>query len=322
MKMHRSAIRALPALRALRALRLHGLLGPALWLNLWLSLLSAGVVAQPLPASPTVPALAAVPAVPASAAVPGVPAVPHLPRPAAVPAVPGLATPPALPGAPAAPAAPAVEGRSYALGEFQGIEITGSAHVRFRQGDSEAVFVEGDEETQKAVMLDVRGGQLFIRPAGSWKFWASRRVRVNVTARDLQRVVISGAADLQAAAPVQVGRLHISISGAGLARFDQLKAEQLSFHVSGAGDGQVAGDVNQLQVQVSGKSDFRAEGLMSQRATVRVSGIADVKLWVMQELSVTVSGIGTVDYWGSPSVQRQSSGVARINARGSKPAPP
>ena len=74
--------------------------------------------------------------------------------------------------------------------------------------------------------------------------------------------------------------------------------------------------------QVAGRSEFRAENLMSQRAAVRVSGIADVQVWVVQDLAVTVSGVGTVDYWGSPNVQRRASGIAKINERGPRRAPP
>jgi hypothetical protein len=219
---------------------------------------------------------------------------------------------------PALAAAQAPEGRSYTPGAFDSIEISGAAAVRFAQGANDQVFVEGDEDAQRAVELEVHNGLLQIRPSGGWKFWNSRRVQVLVTARDLRRVIISGAADLVAAAPVQAERLVISISGAGMARFDKLRAEQLVFTVSGAGDGQIAGAVNQLGVVVSGKSEFRGERLMSERATVKVSGIGDVKVWATQQLDITVSGIGTVDYWGTPLLRRHSSGVARINDRGPK----
>ncbi len=237
-----------------------------------------------------------------------------LPVRVAAQAAPQMAPPVVAPVA----ANPAAEGRAYTPGDFDAIEISGAAHVRFRQGDADAVFVEGDEEAQKALSLEVRGSQLIIRPAGTWKFWNNKRVNVNVTARNLQRVNISGAADLLAAAPVHLARLHISISGSGLARFDQLKAEQLNFHVSGAGDGQMAGQVGELTVSVSGRSEFRGEDLMAQRARVRVSGIAEVKVWAVQELQVSVSGVGTVDHWGSANVQRSASGIARINSRGPK----
>ena len=228
-----------------------------------------------------------------------------------------------LPPAPAAPAAAVSgEGRSYQPGPFDGIEISGSALVRFAQGPIDAVFIEGDEDAQKSVHLDLRDRLLQIRSNGAWEFWNSQRVQINITARDLRRVVISGAADLQALRALQPSSLSVHISGAGLVRIDHLKAEALNFQVSGAGGGQVAGSVNQLNIQVAGRSDCRAENLMSQRAALKVSGIADVKIWVVQDLAVTVSGVGTADCWGSPNVQRQASGIARINERGAKRTPP
>lgn len=222
---------------------------------------------------------------------------------------------------PALAAAQATEGRTYTPGPFDGIEISGAAAVRFAQGSTDFVHVEGDADAQRAVEVEVRNGQLQIRPAGSWKFWNSQRLQVQVTARDLKRVVISGAADLVAPAPVQLSRLAVVISGAGLARFDKLQADELSFTVSGAGDGQMAGRVRQLGVNVSGKSEFRGEELASERASVRVSGVGDVKVWATQQLMISVSGIGSVDYWGTPQVTRHSSGIARIHERGPKTAP-
>lgn len=220
-------------------------------------------------------------------------------------------------------AQPAPEGRQYMPGHFDAIEISGAAAVRFTQGSEDQVFIEGDDEVQKSVTVEVRGSTLHIRPSGGWKFWNSRRVQIAISARELRRVSISGAADLVALQPVQAQRLDVSISGAGLARFDQLRADSMRFHVSGAGDGQMAGRVGELSVSVSGRSEFRGENLQCERAAVAVSGIGDVKVWVTQALAVAVSGVGTVDYWGTPQVvKRSSSGIARINERGAKtPAP-
>jgi len=212
------------------------------------------------------------------------------------------------------------EGKLYSLGAFDRVEVSGSAVIRYTQGPRDEVFVEGDDEAQKAVALDLHNGQLSIRPTGAWKFWSSRRAQVTITSAELTRLSLSGAADWLALEPVTAKRLSVSISGAGLARFDQLKAEALSFNVSGAGDGQVSGTVDELSISISGKSNFRGENLQSQRTRVVVSGIGDVKVWALQELAVTVSGVGTVDYWGPAQVSRRTSGIARINDRGAKPA--
>lgn len=207
-------------------------------------------------------------------------------------------------------------------GSFDSIEISGSANVRFTQGTVDQVTVEGDEEAQRAVELEVRGGVLYVRPSGAWKFWSSRRTQLDITARELRRLTITGAADLIAAQPVQCQRLDVQIAGAGLARFDRLQAEAVRFQVSGAGDGQMAGSVGELTIDVSGRGDFRGENLKSERVRVQLTGIGEVQVWATQWLGLAVSGVGTVEYWGTPQVQRRASGIARVQARGPKPATP
>lgn len=212
--------------------------------------------------------------------------------------------------------------RIYLPGPFDELEIHGSAEVRFEQGNIDQVLVEGDDEAQSAVQLNLRNGRLNIHQGGTWKFWNNRRLQLTITARDLKRLSISGAADVLAALPVKVGTLRVDISGAGLARFDRLQAGELRFTVSGAGDGQFAGSVDHLSVSVSGKSDFRGEQLHAQSGRVTVSGLGDVKVWAERDLSISISGVGTVDYWGSPTVKRRTSGLATINARGSRAPTP
>jgi hypothetical protein len=212
--------------------------------------------------------------------------------------------------------------RTYTPGAFDEVEIHGSAEVRLAQGTVDQVVVEGDEEFQSQVRLDVRNGRLNVQQSGAWKFWATRRLQLTVTLRDLKRLSISGAADVLAAQPMKLGKLLIDISGAGLARFDRLQAQELRFSVSGAGDGQFAGHVDQLSVAVSGKSDFRGEQLRAQTARITVSGLGEIKVWAEEELAITVSGVGKVDYWGSPEVKRRTSGLATVNARGAKAVPP
>jgi hypothetical protein len=209
-------------------------------------------------------------------------------------------------------------GRLLTPGPFDSIEIEGSALVNFLQGSEDQVFVEGDESAQRAVALGLSNGRLAIRPSGSWKFWSDRRAQLTVTARDLKKLTISGAAEFQANQPVQLSRLAVGISGAGQARFDHLQAEALHFSVSGAGNGRFAGQVDQLTVSISGRSDFDGEQLHSLRGRVAISGIGDVKVWAVDELAVSVSGVGTVDYWGSPRLRRSTSGMATINPRGAR----
>lgn len=226
---------------------------------------------------------------------------------------------PQPPQPPQAPQAPQGPGRVYTPGPFQRLEVSGAADVRLVQGERDEVFIAGDEAMQKSVELELRGGRLEIQPAGSWKFWRSSRLQIEVTMRRLEQLELSGASDLHAPGPIRTERLSIGISGAGLARFDDLQADSLRFGISGAGDGQLRGQVRTLSLNVSGKGKLMAEQLKVDNASVSISGVGNAGLWVTNTLRVGVSGIGTVDYWGRPQVSRSSSGMATINARGEAP---
>lgn len=214
------------------------------------------------------------------------------------------------------------EGQIYAPGPFDRIELAGSANVKLLQGERDQVFIAGNAEVQKSVEVELSGERLRIRPTGGWKFWNTTRLQIEVTMRKLSQLVLSGATDLQAPGPVKADRLAVSISGSGQARFDDLTAEQLQFVVSGSGDGQLRGQVNELVLQISGKGKVLAENLHANRTGITISGIGSANVWVSDELRVHVSGIGSVDYWGQPQLRRSSSGLASVTPHGDKAWPP
>lgn len=210
-------------------------------------------------------------------------------------------------------------GQLYTPGPFERLEISGAANVRLSQGPREEVFIAGDAEMQKSVELELRRGKLLIQPSGGWKFWNSARLQIDVTVRRLDQLELSGASDLHAPGTFRVERLGVTISGSGLARFDDLQAEQLRFAISGAGEGLLRGQVAALNLTISGKGRLQAEQLRANAVAVQISGVGNASVWATEALKVGISGIGTVDYWGRPQLVRSTSGMASIHARGELP---
>ena len=211
-----------------------------------------------------------------------------------------------------------VEGQLYSPGPFDRLQVEGLTVVKLSQGDKDQVFIVGGPELQKTVQLRLINQQLRIEPSGGWKFWNNSRVQLEVTMRDLKQLTLAGATDLHAPGPLRLNGLTVRISGAGQVRLDELTAERLDFNVSGAGDGQLRGQVGQLNLGISGKGKLLAENLRAGRAQVNISGIGTAQLWVIEDLAVHISGVGSVDYWGQPQVTRQTSGLATIKALGDK----
>lgn len=210
------------------------------------------------------------------------------------------------------------EGQVYSLGAFERLEVAGSANVKLVQGDKDEIFIFGGTDIQRSVEVSLAGDRVLIKPTGTWKFWNNTRLQIEVEMRQMTQLVLSGASDLHAPGLVKADQLKIHISGAGLARFDELVADQLGFSISGAGEGQLRGKVRQLSLNVSGKGKLQAEDLQTQAAGVSISGIGSAALWVIEDLKVGVSGIGSVDYWGKPTLKRSSSGMSSVTGHGEK----
>lgn len=240
------------------------------------------------------------------------------PAPPASPAASAPSAPPAPPAAPSPPALPAGPGKVYAPGAFDRVELAGAARVVLVQGARDQAFVAGDADAQKGVAVELADRQLVIRPAGGWKFWHSDRLFVQVEVRELRQLSVSGASDVRVPGPLRTDQLKLSISGAGSVRMEQLQARQLTFGISGAGDGELGGRVDELALQISGKGKVVADRLQASKARVSVSGIGNVTLWVTDDLSAHISGIGSVDYFGKPNVQRSVSGMGTISAKGER----
>ncbi|MBB4842733.1 hypothetical protein HNP55_001248 [Paucibacter oligotrophus] len=211
-----------------------------------------------------------------------------------------------------------VEGQLYSPGPFDRLQVEGLTQVKLSQGDKDQVFIVGDPELQKTVQLRLVNQQLRIEPSGGWKFWNNARLQLEISMRELKQLTLAGASDVHAPGPLRLQGLTVRISGAGQVRLDDLMAERLDFNVSGAGDGQLRGQVGQLNLGISGKGKLLADHLRTGRAQVNISGIGNAQLWVVEDLAVHISGVGSVEYWGQPQVTRQTSGLATIKSLGEK----
>ena len=218
-----------------------------------------------------------------------------------------------------AQAVKAGEGRVYAPGAFDCVDVDGSGQIRLVQGDRDEVFVPGGERAQDDVDIHLVGSRMKIDLPGSWKFWNNGNgAQVEVRVRHLAKLTLSGSNDVVAPGPITSDQLAISMAGSGLVRFDQLQVGRLTFDVSGSGEGQLAGKVDQFRLSVSGKGKIGADQLRATSADVSISGVGNAQLWTANELRVQISGAGHVEYWGQPTVRKSISGFGSVDARGDK----
>lgn len=210
----------------------------------------------------------------------------------------------------------------YAPGPFDALEIDGAGQVRLSQGERDEVLVASEGGLPRSVEVRLSGRRLTLTLPGSWKFWRSSRPQIEVRMREVRELTLSGRTDLHAPGPIQADKLAVSISGSGTLRMDALTAQQLSFDVSGAGEGQFAGEAERLGCSISGTGKLHARRLRSTRAEVSISGVGNADLWVTGDLRVSISGAGGVSYRGEPALRQTISGVGSVRRYVGPPPPP
>jgi hypothetical protein len=179
--------------------------------------------------------------------------------------------------------------------KFTAISVSGSANLEIEQTGEESLEITVDDNLLPLFTTEVRDGTLFIGVAGGKRLsWNGNGPRIKVTVRDLRKLNVSGAASVKAT---------------------KLDVDSLSISISGAGSARITGRANDLSFTVSGAGSLDAIDLQAKRATIIVSGAADVAVNASDELDARVSGAGNIWYVGSPKLQSRISGAGSVKQK-------
>jgi len=182
--------------------------------------------------------------------------------------------------------------RTFDVAGFDRVALDGGFDVYVTVGGETAVAVTVDDNLAELFTAEVEAGALHL----DWKKACrpDRKCRVDVTLPELKGFTVNGAGD-------------VVITG--------VRGARLELRINGAGDMEVSGSVDELELVVSGAGDVEAGELAAQDVEVRISGAGDATVRAARSLDATVSGVGEITYLGDPAEKRtRVSGVGGINA--------
>jgi len=203
---------------------------------------------------------------------------------------------------------------------FDAIAIEYPASIIVRQGKSESVTIEADDNLLPQLTTEVRNGTLEFK--NSEQRWSERvnpsdPVFVTITVVDLKRVSFPTAGQMLISS-LETDSLAITVSGAGDIDLIDLDVGELEFSLSGAGNVFADGTAKELHLRISGLGSFSGDDLETQYANVSISGAGSANVWVEDELDARISGAGSVTYYGNPDVSKSISGVGSVSSAGEK----
>jgi hypothetical protein len=211
-----------------------------------------------------------------------------------------------------------VVSQERAVAGFHALGLSAPADVEIVQGSAEGATVTADDSVIDRVETVVENGVLKIRMKPDNITLNITKLRVQVRARSMDSIAVSGSGDVHAKT-LDTPRLKVAIAGSGDVSLPALTTSALDAHISGSGDLTAAGRADNLEAQLAGSGDMKAGHLETTSADLRIAGSSDVELWVKKSLMVSVAGSGDVRYYGDPQVHHHVSGSGSIKRLGASP---
>lgn len=205
------------------------------------------------------------------------------------------------------------------VSSFDSVRLEYPAQVLIKQGESESVKIEAEDNLLPNLKTQVRDGRLeiFYKRENGKHVNPTKTVKITILVKDLTDVEFSSAGEV-IIEKLKTDNLDVSLSGAGNLKLDGIQVQGLSVSLSGAGSATASGIADTLDLNISGLGDFDGADLHNKDARVSISGAGSATVWVDNDLTAEVSGAGSVSYYGSPSVTRQISGVGDVSHKGNK----
>jgi hypothetical protein len=201
-------------------------------------------------------------------------------------------------------------------GTFEAIAIEyPGAEVIVQPGSKEMVEIEADDNLLPQLSTAVLSGTLTIKSTETdWKTSVnpSAPVKINITLRDLNTIVLSAPVGDLEVNDLQAGTLNLVVSGGAQVKLNEIQVDLLDSVLSGAGDIQASGTADEVKLVLSGLGDFNAADLQSNKADIELSGMGGATVRVEEELAATITGAGSIQYFGHPHVEQSVNGAGSV----------
>ncbi len=201
---------------------------------------------------------------------------------------------------------------------FNEVRFKGVGELFITQGETEALMIETGEKIMPHITTEVVNGVLIIGMDNSgYNFSVPTPITFRLTVKDLNRVDLSGAGNIQAN-ELRSDNIKFNLSGAGNINVENLQAESVESSLSGAGNISMAGKVPMQASLLTGLGSYQAGDLESSTVKVEVTGAGGATVWATELLDVIISGAGSVEYYGSPRVSEDVNGLGSVRSLGNK----
>lgn len=213
-------------------------------------------------------------------------------------------------------AGPSVQ-RSFEVGGFDRIAVSGPYQVDVRTGASPSVTASGSERAIEQMVVEVKGDTLRIRPQKRNGFrlgWSrDHPVRVIVTVPRLAAAEIAGSGDISVDR-VTGDSFEGGVAGSGDLRLGSVEVGRLKMGIAGSGGIRAqSGRASDAAYEIAGSGDIDAGAIVAQTAAVSIAGSGNVSAHATGDASVDIAGSGHVRVRGGARCRVSKAGSGNVD---------
>jgi hypothetical protein len=217
--------------------------------------------------------------------------------------------------APLTPAPAAAQQRTYTIGSFDRVRVSGPYRVIVMLGESPGAVAEGDPRATDALDIRVEAGTLVVQ--GRTSGWGEQPVAggvgapvIRVSTLTIRGLAMSGAGQVSIAGPFRGQRLDLAVSGSGTLEAATIDADQVFATIIGSGSMTLGGRAAKVQLATSGTAGITASALDAGDLKVRLDGSGAIAATARHTAGINAYGLGSVTVYGAPActVNREAQG--------------
>jgi Putative auto-transporter adhesin, head GIN domain len=115
---------------------------------------------------------------------------------------------------------------------------------------------------------------------------------------------------------VEVKNLEsLSAKAVGSIEVNGIQGKSLTVSLDGVGNVAIAGNIDLLDLELSGVGSFNGADLKTKVARIRNKGVGSVVVNASEQLDASASGIGSIEYIGSPQIKESVKGMGVIKKK-------
>ena len=175
------------------------------------------------------------------------------------------------------------------LADFYKITAGGAMSVDIKVGSPQSIVVECNKDSVPDIDTEVNDGELIISVEDNAK---PTHLAVHIVVPKLESVDVAGSTET-------------IVCG--------VNSKSFSLTTAGSAKVQAQGEVDDLDLELSGSSDLKASELKSKKCSITISGSGNADVYASQSLDANIAGSCTVKVHGNPAkVNQQIEGSGTI----------